>query len=162
VADQKKLNKKTREGGKLTNQQRLFADNYCISLNALQAARAAGYTEEHIYANAYRVMRYPHVKKYIEGKMSEAAEKLGITKEMVLDALWSNAQRCRQAEQVTDKEGNPIGEYKFDSGGANKALELVGRHLQMFVDKKEISATVTHEDALKALAGDAMVEDKEE
>jgi phage terminase small subunit len=152
VADQKNLSE-------LTPKQKIFVQHYCITFNARKSALAAGYSADTVDQTASRLLKYPHVKKYVEGQMSEAAEKLGITKEMVLDALWSNAQRCRQAEQVTDKEGNPIGEYKFDSGGANKALELVGRHLQMFIDKKEISATVTHEDALKALVGGEVVEE---
>lgn len=31
-----------------------------------------------------------------------------------------------------DKEGNETGEYRFDSAGANRALELLGRHLGMW------------------------------
>jgi hypothetical protein len=40
-----------------------------------------------------------------------------------------------QAEPVRDKDGNPTGEYRYDGAVANKALELLGRHLGMFADK---------------------------
>jgi len=33
----------------------------------------------------------------------------------------------------------PSGEYKFDSSGANRSLELIGRHFKMFTDKVELS-----------------------
>lgn len=57
-----------------------------------------------------------------------------------------------QAEQVTDKSGNPVlvqtenGDmvpaYGFNAAGANKALELLGRNLGMFTDKTEIDANL--------------------
>ncbi len=162
MEDQRKASKK-----ELPVKRRFFAAYYCITLNKKRAAILAGYSEKTAAEAASRMLKDERVKKLIEEYMSEAAEKLGITQEKVLDALWSNAQRCRQEEPVLDREGNPIGQYKFDSSGANKALELVGRHLQMFVDKKEIAATVTHEDALKKLmggeiAGEVLMDDEEE
>jgi phage terminase small subunit len=37
-------------------------------------------------------------------------------------------------EPLADKEGNIV-EWRFDSSGANKALESIGKHLGMFTDK---------------------------
>ena len=45
-------------------------------------------------------------------------------------------------EPMVDKEGNIV-EWRFDSSGANKALESIGRHLGMFNDKLKVDATVT-------------------
>ena len=47
---------------------------------------------------------------------------------------------CMQAEPVI-VGGEPTGEYKFDSSGANKALELVGKHvnIQAWKEKTEIT-----------------------
>lgn len=42
------------------------------------------------------------------------------------------------AESVRDEDGNPIGEYKSNLAAANKALELVGKELGMFIDRKEV------------------------
>jgi hypothetical protein len=37
-------------------------------------------------------------------------------------------ERCMQHKPVLDKDGNPTGEYRFDSAGAARALELMGKH----------------------------------
>ncbi len=41
-----------------------------------------------------------------------------------------------QAEPVLDRKGAPTGEYKFDSAGANRSLELLGKELGMFGEKR--------------------------
>lgn len=63
------------------------------------------------------------------------------TKAWVTAKLQSVVNRCMQAEPVKDAEGNPIGEYKFNAGGANKALELLGKELGMFVERREVGRT---------------------
>ncbi|MFA9381817.1 MAG: hypothetical protein ACERKO_12245, partial [Acetanaerobacterium sp.] len=52
--------------------------------------------------------------------------------------------RAMQAEAImrynpVTKEMEETGEYKFDGYAANKALELIGKHLGMYLDKSEIS-----------------------
>ena len=42
-----------------------------------------------------------------------------------------------QAVPVLDRDGNPMGSYNFNASGANRALELMGKHLGMFIDKIE-------------------------
>lgn len=44
-----------------------------------------------------------------------------------------------QAEPVLDSRGKPTGEYRYDGSVANKALELLGKHLGLFKDKVEHS-----------------------
>ncbi len=48
-----------------------------------------------------------------------------------------------QAVAALDAEGNPIGEYRYDGAVANKALELLGRHLGMFTERQEIAIRST-------------------
>jgi hypothetical protein len=50
-----------------------------------------------------------------------------------------------QAEAITDREGNPTGEWRFDSAGANKAVESIGKYLGMFKEKIEHSGAIAHE-----------------
>lgn len=70
----------------------------------------------------------------VQGVIAEAA----IDKKWVLDRLTKIVDMGMAAEAVLDNEGNPIGEYKANLAGANKALELIGKELGMFVDRKEV------------------------
>jgi hypothetical protein len=38
---------------------------------------------------------------------------------------------------VTDREGNELGEYQYQGNVANRSLELLGKHLGLFIDKVE-------------------------
>jgi len=71
----------------------------------------------------------------------QATERLGISKEWVLDQLVENVRRGLQHRAVLD-EGQPIGEYRYDGAVVNKALELLGRHLGLFVPAPEVSVNV--------------------
>ena len=62
--------------------------------------------------------------------------KNGLDRSWVISRLMSVTERCMQAEPVLDKNSQPTGEYKFDSAGANRALELLGKTMRMF-DAKE-------------------------
>ncbi|MCR4333018.1 MAG: terminase small subunit [Sulfuricaulis sp.] len=80
-----------------------------------------------------------------------AAEKEQVTKEYVLRRLKTVAERCLQSEPVVDRKGFPVviekqgegGEstpalaYVFNSMGANRALELLGKEIGMFIERKE-------------------------
>jgi hypothetical protein len=46
------------------------------------------------------------------------------------------------AEQIKDSHGKATGEYRYDGAVANRALELLGKELGMFVDKHELDQTV--------------------
>jgi phage terminase small subunit len=52
---------------------------------------------------------------------------------------WDYENRCMS--QKKDEDGNDV--WEFDSAGANKALELLGRHLALFVDRKELKADIS-------------------
>ena len=63
-------------------------------------------------------------------------ERAGLTQDWVLGRLREVAERCLQHEAVRDRKGDPTGEYTFNVTGANKALELIGRHLGMFAERQ--------------------------
>jgi len=78
----------------------------------------------------------PELRKRI-AQLSEIADKnailkTGLDREWVIDRLMKVVDRCMQAEEVLDRKGEPTGQYKFDSSGANGALKMLGDTLGMF------------------------------
>lgn len=130
------------KGGRLSYKHQRFADEYLIDLNGAAAAVRAGYPEKRSESTALRLLRHPAIAAYIEEKRKDFAARLGIDFEWLLKNFKAVAERCMQAEPVLipDGEGGWIesGEFKFDSSGAIKALENIGKHLGFFeVDNKQ-------------------------
>lgn len=136
---------------KLTVKQNKFIDEYMIDLNATQAAIRAGYSESTAKEIGYENLTKPHIAEAIEIRVKERSDKTKITSEWVLNNLKEITERCMQGEPVYDREGNETGEWRFEHSGANKALELIGKHLKMFTDKHEHSGTITYEKLLEEL-----------
>jgi hypothetical protein len=77
-------------------------------------------------------------------------EAIQLTREWVLKELIENVKMAKSAIPVRTADGE-TGEYKQELPAANKALELLGKELGMFVDRKQIDLT-THESTLDDLA----------
>lgn len=94
-------------------------------------------------SSASEILSYPNVIEFINSVKEVVAEKAQIDAQWVLDQAVKVHERCMQAEAVTDKEGGPTGEYKFEHTGANKALEIIGKcvSVQAFVDKQAVDHT---------------------
>ena len=77
-----------------------------------------------------------HIKARINMLVSIASRsailKTGLDREWVIQNLMTVTNRCMQAEPVLNKDGEPTGEYRFDSGGATRSLHLLGMELGMF------------------------------
>lgn len=128
----------TVEEGRLTPKQRLFVQEYLKDLNATQAAIRAGYSEDTAAQIGYQLLHKSLVVNEIKRRQEQREKQLGIDAQWVLERLKLISDRCVQAEPVTDKDGNPIGEWRFDAAGANKATELIGKHLGMFAEKMKV------------------------
>jgi hypothetical protein len=61
-----------------------------------------------------------------------------LTKAWVIAKLVENVDRAMEAEPVLNAKGNPTGEYKYNGNVANRALELLGKEIGMFVERKEV------------------------
>jgi len=79
------------------------------------------------------------VRDKVEKGLSDAAVYAGVSRAWVIMKLKEVAERCMQAQPVK-VNGKETGLYVFDSSGANRALELIGKHLRVFGDDASATA----------------------
>ena len=126
----------------LTPKQRAFIAEYLIDINATQAAIRAGYSKRTAMVQASRLLKNVKVAAAVEQGRAERMERTEIDQDWVIRGLVENCNRAMEAVPVLDAKGEPTGQYTYNGAVANRALELVGRHLGMFIDRSE--AHVTH------------------
>lgn len=126
---------------KLTDKQKEFVRQYLVDLNATQAAIRAGYSERTASRIGPQLLGKTCVREAIEKAQAKRAQRVEVTQDYVLANLVEVVERTmqrapvldRKGEQVTDEEGRAV--WTFDAKGANRALELLGKHLGIFTDK---------------------------
>lgn len=126
----------------LTPKQDMFVREYLIDLNATQAAIRAGYSARTANEQGARLLAHVSVKAAIQAAMDKRAEQVGIDANFVLNGIRNLISRCEQAVPVLDNEGNPTGEWRFESSSAMRGYELLGKHLKLFTDKIEQSGNI--------------------
>lgn len=124
---------------KLTDKQARFVEEYLVDHNATQAAIRAGYTKKNADTMACQLLR----KTQVMDAIKEAKEKRNAR--VRIDQDWLMNELYLQYHSAVDSDQKQI---------AMRALELIGKHVQVdaFNTKKlEVSATISHEDALELL-----------
>lgn len=129
---------------KLTAKQRTFVREYIKDHNASAAYLRAGYTTKNPGVVGPRMLGLVGVRRAINELDKEALDISMITAEYVLTSLQELAERCLQREPVMEfnkvtKRMECTGEWKFDSAGASRALELLGKYLALFTEKHEVT-----------------------
>jgi phage terminase small subunit len=134
---------------KLTPKQQRFVEEYLIDLNATQAATRAGYSARTANEIGAENLTKPSIRSAIDERLAARSARTMIDADYVLTTIHETVERCRQAQQVLDRKGNPVmcetpaGEvvpaYTFDATGVLKGCELLGKHLKMFTDKVQIA-----------------------
>ena len=123
-----------------------FAQELADGKSQTDAYVAAGYKESRSSASALatnpnisaRVSELLSLRAQSTAKATErAVQKLTLDKEWVLTRLMENAERALQRQPVLGDDGEPIGEYKYEGNVANRALELLGKQLGLFIDRHE-------------------------
>jgi phage terminase small subunit len=66
---------------------------------------------------------------------AEAIKSTALTKAWVIETLMENVAKAMQSKAMLDDDGNTIGEFQYQGSVANKALELLGKEIGMFVDR---------------------------
>lgn len=131
-----------------------FAQMLAAGKPVSEAFTEAGYatgTSRQLHKRANTLRNKPHVKARIDELVAErladmheenvqVREKVALSKEYVLTRLMENVERAMQAVPVLNSKGVPTGEYRYEGTVANKALELLGREMGMFIQKAEVGA----------------------
>lgn len=126
----------------LTPKQQRFVDEYLIDLNATQAAIRAGYSQKTAGAIGSENLTKPEIAAAIAAKQQVRAEATELNEQWVIDRLRENVERSMVAVPVMvfDHEKKQMvesGEYTYQGNVANKALELIGKHRGMFVERHQ-------------------------
>lgn len=124
----------------LSGKHERFCQEYTIDYNGTQAAIRAGYAQDSAKQQAFRLLQREDVKARIRELQSEQVERLSITSDFVVLELLDTYKSCREATPVMEwdylaKEMVETGKYQFDSKGALRALEMIGKHIGMFEKK---------------------------
>lgn len=131
----------------LNDKTEAFCREYLIDYNGTQAAIRAGYSKKTAFSQASRMLRNVKVLTRVRELQAEKTAQLSISQDWVIHQLVDVVEKCKDPVPVEkwdfeEKVMVPTGEYIFDSRGATKALELLGKHLGMYVDKVESKQTV--------------------
>lgn len=132
----------------LNDKEERFRDEYLISLSPYDAAIEAGYKETMAKTKAFCWVsdsKCPPHKRHLYLAIQRAKKKRA--EESHIDAAWVLVEqervyrRCMQDQAPVNEEGEAIGEYKFEHSGANKALENIGKHVnvQAFNEKHSLT-----------------------
>ena len=154
---------------KLTPKQALFCKEYLVDLNATQAAKRAGYSEDTAKQIGSENLSKPAIAERIQRGMDARAIAVGIDAEMVLAELCklaiynmqdfidedtdglraiSGLDRDHAAaiteittRKIAGKDGDDdtVIETKVKMADKGQNLERIGRHLKLFTDRTEVS-----------------------
>jgi len=123
----------------LTPKQQLFVLEYLVDLNGKQAAIRAGYSARTAEVQASRLLSHVKVQAAVQQAQESLVARVELSQEWVIDRLREIVDRSMASVPVMDAKGKETGAYSFNGGVANRALELLGKHMGMFVDRKVVS-----------------------
>lgn len=150
----------------LSARQEAFCREYLVDLNTVQAALRAGYSEKYANHKAHTLLRNPAVAAEIERRMAARSRRTEVSADQVLEGLAAIAfgdlrrlfdekgallkpdempddvAACLAGlDVVTVSKGQGAVEYvaKVKTNDRLRALELIGKHLGMFIDRQEVT-----------------------
>ena len=146
----KKLRFRNTAGG-LTARQNRFVSEYLVDLNATQAAIRAGYSPASARQHACRLLMKEEVKSAVSVAMEKRAKRTELCQDEVIEDLRELRDICmgRKAVKIMTivknaREGTAepveVEGMMFEPSSANRALELLGKHMKMFTDKMDMTS----------------------
>ena len=159
----------------LNDRQNRFVEEYMIDLNAEQAAIRAGYTEASARRNGHRLLKLPNVRKALDAAMEARARRTLIIQDQVIEELAAIAF-CDPIEiasttfrgpadiaRLPERARRLIADWHWDARGhflvrphsKLRALEVLGRHLGMFVERARVDVNTRLDIASEPLSATA-------
>ena len=146
------------KGGKFTIKQQRFVDEYLVDYNATQATIRAGYSAKRADAIGYDLLRKPEIQAAIQKALQKQQARTEITADWVLKEthrlasfdprkLFDENGALRPIHTLDDETAACIGGVEIDRFGSvkvkvwdkNSALEKLGKHFKIFVERKEVT-----------------------
>ncbi len=135
---------------KLNAKRERFCQEYIIDCNGTQAAIRAGYSEHTAGAIASENLTIPLIQQRLAELQEQIAKTVGLTAEYVIAGFMEVYERCMQKVPAMTNDDGSITGFTFNATGANRALELLGKHLDLFEDKTAEGPKLTIELILSA------------
>jgi phage terminase small subunit len=147
------------EYDKLSAKRKRFVDEYCIDFNGTQAAIRAGYSSKTANEQAARLLAIVSVKKAVEERKSKIAESSKLKASDVIDELRKIAfsditqvmsfsaskAKVKSSRKLSEDARKIVASVSQTQSGLTikmhdkvKALELLGRYLNIFTDRVEV------------------------
>ena len=117
--------------------QTAFVQHYMECGNGAEAAIKAGYSEKDAKRQATRLSTNIHIKAEIDKARAKLAAKNDITLQWISDELVENHRLARIGNPLTDRYGNPTGEYMRNLNASNVAVMGLGKLYGHLVEKRE-------------------------
>ena len=118
-------------GKKLTAKQLSFCLELLKHFNASQAALDAGYSKINYGHIGWELLQKTTIQQKLQELTAKQAEKAEITIEWIIQELKQMYERC----QSTLSAPGAI-------AGATKQLELLGKHIGMWIDRSELTINI--------------------
>lgn len=127
---------------RLSAKQALFVQELLKDENAAAAAERAGYSKRRAKQAGHELLQKPQVQAALAEARRARSARVQCDADWVLERLRTVVERCLQEVEVLDRKGNPTGRFVFDSKGANRALELIGKHHGMWKESEPLKVLV--------------------
>lgn len=142
--------KSTSERSGLTDKQKRFVEEYLIDLNATQAAIRAGYSQKTARSIGQRMLTFVDIQNAIQQAQNKRSDRTQISQDDVIKGLLEIIAISTGKQTITETEiarteggvvvGTDVVKTCFEPHAANKALELLGKHLGMFKDRVDVTS----------------------
>jgi len=130
-------------GNKLNENELMFCDRYLVSRNATRSYMAVygcGYGTAAV--EAHRALKKPKIRAHMRRLHDEWRKRAEIHPADIINNARKVFNKSMADEPVLDKDGNNIGVYRFDSSGANNALQIMGKCIGAFIDMRKIEQDI--------------------